>query len=133
MATANISTNLAGALTSRPATCNGAGSSGSSGPALAFNISDSAAANASSTFTTVDSALAFTPLALPANLRARLLYIRILTTAKMTLRLTYEVTGLVVEPVIGLWVKQFPADDRVSLIELQGQGDLEWYAAGGIV
>ena len=136
MAVANIKIEVNGALTSSHATCNAVGSSGTSGPTFQLGIrsdNSSASENATSTFLTVNSALAFIPLAMPANLRATFLYIKTLTSAKLTLRVTYELTGVVTEPIRGLWIKEFPSDDRVSLVEIQGQGDLEWYAAGGIV
>lgn len=136
MAVANLSINLAGQLLARPATCNGAGNEGGSGPVFQLGLltgNKSAAAEISQTATTIDSALAFEALPFQSNFRARLLYLRTKDLAAFDLRLTYEGSGIVTIPLRGTVLLETPADDRLSLVELQGQGSLEWFAAGDLV
>lgn len=69
----------------------------------------------------------------PANLAARVFYIRVQTLSPMTVELTYETTGVVVQPLLGPLLVVPPADDRITGVRVQGQGDVEWYAAGDVV
>jgi hypothetical protein len=134
-----ISVTLKGSLSSSPATCNGVGTAGSSGPSFRLSLPASAAAatnDESTTSRTVDSAVAFEDLGLPPNLRATVFYLSVQTLSPFTVEMTYETTGVVVRTVAGsggLILETPASDDRISLVRVQGQGDLEWYAAGGIV
>lgn len=133
---ANVSLDLRGALTSRPATCNAVNTAGSSGPT--FNLAlrtenKSATQEASSTLQVIDSADDFIALPIAANQRSTVIYLRTLEFAPMSLRLTFEVSDPVVLPIRGAFLLELPADDRLTTVEIQGQGQIEWLAAGGIV
>lgn len=139
MAVAAISVTLKGQLSSAPATCNGVGTSASSGPVFQLQLPVSARAVAndeSSTSRTIDSAASFFDLGLPTNLAARLFYLRVQTRSPFDLELTYETKGAVVTTVAGhggLILVTPAVDDRITLVRVQGQGDVEWYAAGDVV
>lgn len=131
-----ISVTLKGSIGSRPAACNGFGTTGSSGPTFRLELpasARSASNDEGSTRRTIDSPGALASIDYPSNLRATVIYMRVLTTSPMVLELTLETTGVVVRPLVGPYFDVFPVDDRVSGIRVQGQGDIEWYAAGGVV
>ena len=136
MAAGSVQLELKGSLKSRPASCNGVAST-SSGPTfqLALKTANMAAAQEeSSTVRAIDSAALFVDLGLPANQASRVFYIRVQTLTPLTIRLTTETTGLVVLPsVAGTYLQEFATDDRLTLVEIQGQGTVEWYAAGDVV
>ena len=132
----NVTVQLQGVLLTKPATCNGSGSVGSSGPVFNLalrTVNASATSEETSMAWTLDSAVAFVPLSISPSMRLTVLYLRVTTSAPILVRLTFEASAQIVVPVSGSLLLEFPADDRVSLVELQGQGQVEWLAAGAIV
>ena len=136
MAAGDVSIELKGSLKSRPASCNSVNSS-SSGPTFQLTLKAAnmaAAQEESSTVRPIDSAAAFIDLGIPATMAARVFYLRVQTLSPMNLRLTTESTGVVALPdVNGVYLQEFAADDRLTMVEIQGQGTVEWYAAGDVV
>jgi len=137
MAAGDISITLKGSLKSAPASCNGVGST-SSGPTfqLALKSSNAAAAQEESSMVRpIDSvAPAFEDLGIPASMAARVFYLRVQTLSPFVVRLTTELAGVTTLPSLsGSILFEFAADDRLTTIEVQGQGTIEWYAAGDTV
>ena len=95
----------------------------------------SATSLSSSTVQVVDSPAAYEALPIAANQRSTFVYLHALDISPWAVRLTFEATAQAVIPLSGsgTWLQEFPLDDRVTLVEVQGQGRLEWTAAGGIV
>lgn len=139
MAAGSISVTLAGKLTSAPATCNGVGSSGSSGPTFLLELpasAKSAAIDEGSTSRPIDSAIAFEDLGLPVTMAARVFYLGVQSRQPFEVELTYETKGVVVRTVAGdggLILETPAPDDRITAVRVQGQGQVEWYAAGDVV
>ena len=135
---ANASLDLRGRLSIKPAAANGCGSSNTSGPSFELVLSPNgraASATASMQPQTIDSPAVFEALPLAANLRGQVIYIRSLDLQPWLVRLSFEVTAQAVIPLGGqaLLLLELPADDRLTAVELQGQGRIEWTVAGGIV
>lgn len=134
----NVSIDIQGALTTRPAACNGAGPVGNSGPVITLGLaptSKSVDQQASATVQVIDSAAVFVALPIAADQRTTFFYLRVLDLAPMTIRLTQEISALHSQAIAGQGsvMLEFPPDDRASLIEIQGQGRISWLAGGGIV
>jgi hypothetical protein len=135
---ANVSISLQGALTTRPASCNGASSGSTSGPVFTLGLPSalrSATSQVGGTIQTIDSAASFEALPIPANQRTTLAYLRGLDIAPLIMRLTFETSDPVEIPLgsNAPFLSGFAADDRVTEIAIKGQGRIEWLAAGGIV
>lgn len=83
----------------------------------------------------IDSADDFEVLGIPANQATTVALVQILDMSPFMLRLTFESSGQREVPVagLGLWVQEFPADDRVTELAVQGQGRIGWLAGGQIV
>ena len=76
---------------------------------------------------------AFVALPFPTNLRARVLYIRMTedSAEKIQVRITQEITGTtVIAGFLGMMLTEFAADDRVTLVEVDGNAKFEWAAFG---
>jgi hypothetical protein len=135
---ANVSISLQGALTTRPASCNGASSGSTSGPVFTLGLPSalrSATSQVGATIQTIDSAASFEALLIPTNQRTTLAYLRGLDIAPLIMRLTFETSDPVEIPLgsNAPFLSGFAADDRVTEIAIKGQGRIEWLAAGGIV
>ncbi len=129
---------IQGALSARPAACNGAGPVGNSGPVITLGLAASSRAvtqQSSATVQVIDSPAAFVALPIAANQRSTFLYLRSLDTAPLELRLTFEVAAQAILPVAGggSAMLEAPPDDRISLVEVRGAGRISWLAGGGIV
>lgn len=139
MAAGAISVSVSGKLASAPATCNNVGTRGSSGPVFLLALTESASAAAideGSTSRPIDSAAVLLDLGLPSTMAARVFYIRVQTRSPFDIELTYEIKGVVVRSVAGdggLILETPAADDRITQVRVQGQGSVEWYAAGDVV
>lgn len=73
----------------------------------------------------------FVALPFPANLSARVLYIRMRTSDPMAVRITQETTGLTtIANVLGILLLEFLDSDRVTLVEVDGTAEFEWAAFG---
>jgi hypothetical protein len=134
----NVSLTLNGALTARPASCNGVGSGGASGPTFPLLLSPANRAVASQggqTVQVIDSADDYEVLGIPANQATTVALVQLLDMSPFMLRLTFESSAQVEIPVAGngLWVQEFPADDRVTELAVKGQGRISWLAGGQIV
>ncbi len=134
----NVTIDLQGALSTRPAACNGAGPVGNSGPVIILGLAPSSRSveqQASATVQVIDSANAFVALPIAADQRSTFVYLRVLDLAPIDVRLTYEDTSTATHPLAGggsMMLEQ-PPDNRISLVEVQGQGRISWLAGGGIV
>ena len=95
----------------------------------------SATSLSSSTVQVIDSPGGFEALPIAANQRSTFVYLHALDISPWAIRLTFETTAQAVIPLSGsgTWMQEFPSDDRVMLVEVQGQGRIEWTASGGIV
>lgn len=138
MAIANATVELRGVLLIKPAAANGCGSSSTSGPIFNLALSPNGRAPASTVSMqphTIDSPNAFEALPIAANLRGQVLYLRALDFGPWLVRLSFEASAQAVVPLAGqaLYLSEFPVDDRLTAVELQGQGRIEWTVAGGIV
>lgn len=138
VATGNASIELKGAIITRPASANACGNSTTSGPVFQLALAAanrSAASLSSATVQVIASPAAYEALPIAANQRSTFVYLRGLDIGPWAIRLTFETTAQAVIPLSsnGSFLMEFPADDRVTLVELQGSGRVEWIAAGGIV
>ena len=138
MPTSNATIELRGAILTRPAAANACGSSSSSGPVFQLSLAAanrSATSLSSSTVQVIDSPGGFEALPIAANQRSTFVYLHALDISPWAVRLTFETTAQAVIPLSGsgTWLQEFPSDDRVMLVEVQGQGRIEWTASGGIV
>lgn len=139
MATGAISITITGKLASAPATCNNVGTRGSSGPVFVLALptsASSAAIDEGSTSRPIDSAGALIDLGLPTTMAARLFFLRVQSRSPIDVELTYETKGVVLRSVAGdggLILETPAPDDRITLVRVQGQGSVEWYAAGDVV
>lgn len=134
--TGSITVDLKGSIGTTPATCNGAGTQSTSGPTFRLELPASlrsATNDGFATVRTISSPGALDGIDFPSNLRATVFYAKVQTISPMLIELTYETTGVVVLPLFGPMLITTPTDDRISLVRVQGQGDIEWLAAGGIV
>lgn len=134
----NVTIELQGALTTRPAACNGAGPVGNSGPVIMLGLAGSSRAvtqQASATVQVIDSPAAFVALPLATDQRSTVLYLRALDLQPIEVRLTFETSAQAVLPVAGggSVLLEAPPDDRISLVEVRGQNRISWLAGGGIV
>jgi hypothetical protein len=134
----NVTIEIQGALSARPAACNGAGPVGNSGPVITLGLAASSRAvtqQSSATVQVIDSAAVFVALPIAANQRSTVLYLRSLDLSPIGIRLTFEVSAVAILPVAGggSVMLEAPPDDRISLVEVQGQGRISWLAGGGIV
>ena len=76
---------------------------------------------------------AFVALPFPTNLRGRVLYIRMTedSNVKIQVRLTQEITGTtVIAGFHGMMLMEFAIDDRLTLVEVDGDAKFEWAAFG---
>lgn len=138
MSFANAVMESRGVLLIKPAAANGCGSSRTSGPIFDLTLSPNGRAPSSTASMqpqTIDSANAFEALPIAANLRGQVLFVRALDIGPWLMRLTFETSPQAVIPIAGagFYLSEFPADDRVTAVELQGQGRIEWTIGGGIV
>jgi len=79
----------------------------------------------------VDSPAAYVALPYPASLLGRVVYFRGLGERDQWLvRLTYAVTGLVVQPVQGTLLLEAPDGDEITSVEVQGAGEISWQVWG---
>jgi hypothetical protein len=136
--TSNATIELRGAILTRPAAANACGSASSSGPVFQLALAPanrSATSLSSSTVQVVDSPAAYEALPIAANQRSTFVYLHALDLSPWAVRITFETSVQAVIPLSGsgTWMLELPADDRITLVEVQGQGRLEWTAAGGIV
>ncbi len=100
---ANVTIQLQGALSTKPAAPCGVGSGGTTGPVFVLGLATanrSATQLTSATSQTIDSPASFEVLPLGGN---------------------------------GNFLQEFPPDDRVVTVAIQGQGRIEWLASGAIV
>jgi hypothetical protein len=130
-----ISLKLDGSLTAVPSPngcpTGGGAVSGSTVIPLALRAdnksADTAPGNANQV---IDSAAAFVALDLGGAF-GRVLYVSMATDAPMDLRITFEVSAQVVLPLrgsLGPW--ELPAADRITALEVRGQGSFRWVVYG---
>ena len=135
----NVSIDLKGALSTKPAASCGVGSGGTTGPNFVLSLATanrSATQLTSATSQTVDSPGAFEVLPIPVNQRSTLIFLRGQDLAPLRVRLTFETSAAVELPVGGngnFGPLEFPPDDRVVTVAIRGQGRIEWLASGAIV
>jgi hypothetical protein len=134
----NVSIQLQGALSTKPAASCGVGSGGTTGPNFVLSLATanrSATQLTSATSQTIDSPAAFEVLPIPTNQRSTLIYLRGQDLAPLRVRLTFEVSATIEVPLggNGNLMQEFPTDDRVVTVAVQGQGRIEWLASGAIV
>lgn len=138
MATGNASIDLKGTLSIKPVAANGCGVSNTSGPVFHLSLAPNNRAPAqqqSMQPITIDSAAAFEVLPLAANTKGTVVYLHALDLSPWLVRITFEATAAATFPLsgFGTYLAEFPPDDRVTMVELQGQGRIEWTVCGGIV
>jgi len=130
---AGLSVQSTGSLRVRPTGCTPDGNA-SSGSSFSFGLrpaNRTAALNGGAARATVDSPAAFEQQPWTNGLRARVFYLRVLTDAALTLRLTLESSGPITIPCQGVFGPlEFPATDRVTGVEIKGSGTFEWQALG---
>lgn len=129
---AGLNVQLSGSLRVRPTSgC----TDGASSPGAAFNfglrpVNRSATLDGGSARATVDTPNAFVAQPWTNGLRATSFYLRLLTDAAVTLRLTFETTGAVDMPCQGVVVLELPSTDRLTGLSIQGTATFEWQATG---
>jgi hypothetical protein len=79
---------------------------------------------------TIDSPAAFEALPLPPASAYKVLALAMATSSPLAVRLTFQISAQAVIPVRGLLLLEAPADDRITLVEVQGQGTLSWLLTG---
>jgi hypothetical protein len=73
----------------------------------------------------------FVALPFPANLRARVLYMRMRTSDPIQVRITQEVAGVtLLANVNGMILMEFSDADRITMVEVDGTAEFEWAAFG---
>jgi hypothetical protein len=129
-----LSVQSSGSLRVRPvSSCliDGAASTGSSFSFGLRPINRSAVLDGGSARATVDSPAAFVAQPWTNGLRATVFYLRVLTDAALTLRLTLETSGTVTLPVQGVCGPiEISSTDRMTGLEIQGTGTFEWQVSG---
>lgn len=134
--TGNVSITLKGSLSAKASKCNGAGSA--QGPAFTLSLEPASCSPGELggwLVATIDSVGDFQALPVASGFRANLIYLHSLDLAPWIVRLTFVESDPIEMPLRGggMWLQEFPDDDRVVSIELKGQGRIEWLAGGEIV
>jgi len=124
-----ITGNLRVRPTSNGCSIDGASSTGSSFSFRLRPVNRSAALDGGSALAKVDSPMAFVAQPWTNGLAATVFYLRVLSEAALTLRLTLETTGAVTIPCQGVVMMELPSTDRVTGLEIQGSGSFEWQAS----
>lgn len=78
----------------------------------------------------LDSAGAFVSLGLPANLQARVLYIRTLNKESIDVEITHLTQGLTIYPVRGMLLLEVPEDEYFTLVRVRGVATLQFVVTG---
>ena len=73
----------------------------------------------------------FVALPFPANLAARVFYLRMRTTTVLQVRITQEVTGVtLLANLNGMILMEVGEADRITMVEVDDVGEFEWAAFG---
>lgn len=82
----------------------------------------------------ISSPSAFVALPAPASLTGRLLYVRSKSGGDLDVRVTHATQGTTVYPIAskGMFMIEPSADEGISLVEVQGEGVIEWSLSGSL-
>lgn len=75
---------------------------------------------------------AFVSLGLPANLQARVLYIRTLNKESIDVEVTHSTQGLTIYPVRGMLLIEVPEDEYITLVRVRGDAILQYVVTGKV-
>lgn len=82
----------------------------------------------------IDSPNAFVALPFPANLRARVLYLRVMGRDEVDLRITQATAGQrTIDAVAGSFFVEVGESEEITAVAIQGSATIEWVAFGTIV
>jgi hypothetical protein len=89
-------------------------------------------AESSSRFIKVDSAASFFTIPQLSTLQGCVLYLRTLKGETIDVRVTHTTQGATVYPVRGLLLLEVAADEKITLVEVQGVAEIEYAITGTI-
>lgn len=78
----------------------------------------------------IESPSAYVAMPFPANLTARVFYLRTISGGPFDIRLTHATTGQVVTPARYSMLTEVSETEQITAVDVQGQGSFEWAAFG---